>query len=218
VILVDPPVWSFRGRRWSHMVSDADHAELHAFALDLGLPPRAFHHDHYDIPEELRARALDLGAVEVDGRELVRRLRAAGLRRRRRPVKTAPVGPSTITVMAVLTLFHNPRCSNSRKALAALEASGADFDTVLYLKEPPSRAELDQLVRRLDGDVADLVRKDDRFKQLGLDKADYTEAAAVVDLLVEHPELMQRPLLDTGDRAVIARPPEPTVAAVLDGR
>lgn len=215
MILLDPPVWTHRGRRWSHMVSDADHDELHAFASHLGLPPRAFHHDHYDVPEELRAQAIDLGAVEVDGRELVRRLRAAGLRRRRRTVGTGPLVPSTITVMAALTLFHNPRCSNSRKALAALEERGVEFDTVLYLKEPPSRSDLERVVGHLDGEVADLVRKDDRFKELGLDKAHYIEPAAVVDLLVEHPELLQRPVLESHDRAVIARPPEPTVAAFL---
>nr|WP_283251077.1 ArsC/Spx/MgsR family protein [Rhabdothermincola salaria] len=117
--------------------------------------------------------------------------------------------------MAALTLFHNPRCSNSRQALAALEERGVEFETVLYLKEPPARADLERLVGHLDGHVADLVRKDDRFKELGLDKAAYGEATAVVDLLVEHPELMQRPVLESGDRAVIARPPEPSVAAFL---
>lgn len=84
-ILVDPAVWTFRGRRWSHLVSDQSYEELHEFAARVGLPRRAFHHDHYDLPEELRAEALALGAVEVDGRELVRRLREAGLRRRRGP-------------------------------------------------------------------------------------------------------------------------------------
>jgi 2-hydroxychromene-2-carboxylate isomerase len=65
------------------MVSDVSHDELHRFAQRLGLPVRAFHGDHYDVPEELRADALALGAEAVDGRELVRRLRAAGLRRAR---------------------------------------------------------------------------------------------------------------------------------------
>jgi arsenate reductase (glutaredoxin) len=210
-ILVDPPVWTFRGRRWSHLVSDADHAELHAFAAELGLPPRAFHRDHYDVPDELLDRALALGAVPVDGRELVRRLRAAGLRRRRNEPLPAP----TIGVMAALTLFHNPRCSNSRKALAALEARGVEFDTVLYLKEPLSRGDLERLVGHLDGDVADLVRHDARFAELGLDPEAYTEPDAVVDVLAEHPELMQRPVLDDGDRAAIARPPEAVVARFL---
>jgi hypothetical protein len=83
-ILVDPAVWPWRGRKWAHLVSDVSYDELHSFAADLGIPRRAFHGDHYDIPAELRLRALEKGAIDVDGRDLVRRLRAAGLRRSRR--------------------------------------------------------------------------------------------------------------------------------------
>ncbi len=82
-ILIDPHLWTWRGRRWAHLVSDVSYDELHLFAAELGLPVRAFHADHYDVPEELRADALALGALPVDGRVLVRRLRAAGLRRPR---------------------------------------------------------------------------------------------------------------------------------------
>ncbi len=117
--------------------------------------------------------------------------------------------------MADLTLFHNPKCSNSRRALEALEAAGAEFDTVLYLKTPPSRADLERIVGHLDGPVADLVRHDNRFKDLGLDAGAYDESAAVVDLLVEHPELMQRPLIETAERAAVARPPEDVVASFV---
>lgn len=83
-ILVDPAVWPFRGHRWAHLVSDVSYDELHAFAEQLGLPRRAFHGDHYDVPDHLRTAAIAMGAVPVDGRVLVRRLRAAGLRRPRR--------------------------------------------------------------------------------------------------------------------------------------
>ena len=65
------------------MVSDQSYDELHAFAQRLGLPPRAFHRDHYDLPSELRADALALGATEVTSRELVKRLVESGLRRRK---------------------------------------------------------------------------------------------------------------------------------------
>lgn len=116
--------------------------------------------------------------------------------------------------MADLTIFHNPKCSNSRRALQALEESGVEFDTVLYLKEPPSRADLERIVGHLDGAVDELVRRDDKFKALGLDPKGL-DAAAVVDLLVEHPELMQRPLLETSDRAAVARPPEEVVATFV---
>jgi len=117
--------------------------------------------------------------------------------------------------MADLTLFHNPKCSTSRKALDALEAAGADFDTVLYLKTPPTRSDLERIVGHLDDPASELVRHDNRFKDLGLDPGAYDDPAAVVDLLVEHPELLQRPLLETADRAAIGRPPEDVVASFV---
>ena len=83
-ILVDPAIWPFRDRLWCHLVSDTSYDELHAFAARLGIPRRGFQGDHYDLPEELRDAAVALGAQPVTGRELVTRLRAAGLRRRHR--------------------------------------------------------------------------------------------------------------------------------------
>lgn len=85
MILVDEAIWPWRGRRWAHLVSDTSYDELHAFATRLGVPRWAFQGDHYDIPSELREQALLLGAAAVDGRELARRLREAGLRRPRAP-------------------------------------------------------------------------------------------------------------------------------------
>lgn len=82
-VLVDQAVWPWRGRRWAHLVSDTSYDELHRFAARLGLPRRAFQGDHYDIPADYREQAIDLGAEPVEARELVRRLRAAGLRRPR---------------------------------------------------------------------------------------------------------------------------------------
>lgn len=79
-ILVDDAVWPWRGRRWAHLVSDADLSELHAFAFRVGVDPRLFDADHYDVHDEWRTRAIELGALAVDSRELVRRLRASGLR------------------------------------------------------------------------------------------------------------------------------------------
>ena len=81
-ILVDEAVWPWRGRRWAHLVSDTSYDELHAVAARLGIPPAAFQGDHYDVPTEIRATALRLGAETVPSRELVGRLRTAGLRRR----------------------------------------------------------------------------------------------------------------------------------------
>jgi hypothetical protein len=82
-VLVDQAIWPWRNRRWAHLVSDESEAELHAFAARLGIPRRAYQGDHYDVCEEVRLRAIELGAEPVDARVLVRRLRAAGLRRPR---------------------------------------------------------------------------------------------------------------------------------------
>jgi hypothetical protein len=79
-VLVDPPLWPRHGRYWSHLVSDASLAELHAFAERAGLPRRAFDLDHYDVPDAKHADLVALGAVPVSAGELIRRLRASGLR------------------------------------------------------------------------------------------------------------------------------------------
>ena len=83
-LLIDTPVWPWRGRLWSHLVSDTGYDELHAFAqAELGIPRRAFQGDHYDVPEELHATAVAAGAEPVSCRELLARLLAAGLRVRK---------------------------------------------------------------------------------------------------------------------------------------
>lgn len=109
--------------------------------------------------------------------------------------------------MSDLRLLHNPKCSKSRTALDLLQSQGADPEVIRYLDTPPDRATLELVATQLD-DPSVLVRKDPHFKELGLDPADYTDAAAVVDLLVEHPRLMERPVAIRGDRAVLGRPPE----------
>jgi hypothetical protein len=79
-ILIDEARWWHRGRKWCHMVSDVSYDELIRFADDVGIPRRGFQGDHYDIPEEYRPDMIAAGATVVESRELVRRLRAAGLR------------------------------------------------------------------------------------------------------------------------------------------
>lgn len=82
-----------------------------------------------------------------------------------------------------------------------------DHDVVLYMKEPPDRATLQRIVAGLEDPVEDLVRKDSRFKKLGLDPDDYVgNPEAVVDLLVEQKALLQRPVIVKGGRAIIGRP------------
>ena len=83
MILIDPPVVPGHGRLWSHLVSDESFEELHEFARAFGIPERGFERDHYDVPAEYYDQLVAAGAVEVSSKELVRRLIASGLRRRR---------------------------------------------------------------------------------------------------------------------------------------
>src|SRR5438876_12085477 len=122
--------------------------------------------------------------------------------------------------MERLLVYHNPSCSKSRGALEILADEGVDHDVVEYLRAPPDRATLERIVDTVDVPPAELVRRGDkgedrRFEELGLSASDYTTRDAVIELLLEHPELMQRPVIFRGERAVIARPSE-KVLELLD--
>jgi hypothetical protein len=82
-LMIDPPAVPSRGTLWSHLASDRSFDELHAFARELGIPERGFDRDHYDVPAEWYDEVLARGVEPVSSRELVRRLVAAGLRRRK---------------------------------------------------------------------------------------------------------------------------------------
>lgn len=110
--------------------------------------------------------------------------------------------------MSGVEILHNPSCSKSRGAMEILRERGVDADVTEYLKAPLDRAALERVVDVIDDEPAALVRKDGHFKELGLDAADYVTKDQVVALLLEHPKLMERPVVVVGDRGVIARPPE----------
>lgn len=92
VIFIDPPTWPGHGRLWSHMISDTSYAELHVFAASVGIPPRAFERDHYDVIAERYDAVVAAGAQPVSSREVVALLHRAGLRRRHRSVLAPPLG------------------------------------------------------------------------------------------------------------------------------
>ena len=92
--------------------------------------------------------------------------------------------------------------------LEILRAKNVEFGVIEYLKKPLGREELTRLLDLLAVEPAELVRKDKQFKKLGLSAEDHVTRGAVVDLLLEHPALMQRPVIVRGDRAVIGRPSE----------
>ena len=117
--------------------------------------------------------------------------------------------------MERMTVYHNPACGKSRGALEILRGRGLACDVVEYLQSPPDRATLTRFLSLLAGPPADLVRKDKRFRELGLDAASYVTREQVIALLLAHPELMERPVVLRGERAVIARPSE-RVLELLD--
>jgi arsenate reductase (glutaredoxin) len=110
--------------------------------------------------------------------------------------------------MADFLVYHNPVCSKSRGAVEILVERGVDVTVIEYLKAAPDRAELERIIAAIPNEPADLVRKDKRFRELGLDAGDYTTQDTVVDLLLAHPELMERPVVFHGDEARICRPSE----------
>ena len=79
-VVVDKAIWPYKGNLWAHLASDDNLSELHDFAEELGLRLMSFQGDHYDVPKEVRDQAIILGAVEIDGRELLSRLKKAKLR------------------------------------------------------------------------------------------------------------------------------------------
>ncbi|MFC7486259.1 DUF4031 domain-containing protein [Knoellia sp. CPCC 206453] len=97
MLLIDPPAWPAHGRLWSHLVSTTSYAELHDFAGRAGISRRAFEGDHYDIPQERYDDVVAAGAVPIDGRELLKRLRDSGLRiskrKHERVVMSTPGAP-----------------------------------------------------------------------------------------------------------------------------
>lgn len=110
--------------------------------------------------------------------------------------------------MPDMVLFHNPNCSKSRGALEILTDKGVDVTVVRYLENPPSEDTLTRIVDLISDEPSELVRKDAKFRELGLNADDYRDRDAVVALLLEHPELMQRPIGIRGEQAVIGRPSE----------
>ena len=78
-VIVDKAIWPYKGKLWAHLASDKNLDELHSFAELLGLRLMSFQGDHYDIPEEVRDKAIELGAEEIDGRDLLSRLKKAEL-------------------------------------------------------------------------------------------------------------------------------------------
>ncbi|WP_060483688.1 arsenate reductase (glutaredoxin) [Pseudomonas sp. NBRC 111123] len=110
--------------------------------------------------------------------------------------------------MPDLTLYHNPRCSKSRGALELLEQRGLAPTIVRYLETPPDAATLKALLGKLGIAPRQLLRSgEDEYKALDLANPALTDTQ-LIDAMVQHPKLIERPILIAGDKAVIGRPPE----------
>lgn len=110
--------------------------------------------------------------------------------------------------MTDLTLYHNPRCSKSRGALELLEARGLTPTVVRYLETPLSAAQIKALLGKLGISARQLLRSgEEEYKTLNLADASLSEQQ-LIDAIAAHPKLMERPILEVGNKAVIGRPPE----------
>jgi arsenate reductase len=110
-----------------------------------------------------------------------------------------------------IRILHNPRCSKSRQALALLQTQGIEPEVVEYLKTPPDAVELDRILKALDMEPEALMRKgEDVYKELV--KGKRRSRAQLIDLMVRHPILIERPIVINGDKAALGRPPEAVLA------
>ncbi len=107
-----------------------------------------------------------------------------------------------------LKIYHNPRCSKSRKTLALLEENGLEPKIILYLENPPTADDLTIIVDALGGDVRAIIRKGEAaYKELDLSAADKTKDE-LIKVMVENPILIERPIVVNGAKAAVGRPPE----------
>jgi arsenate reductase len=110
--------------------------------------------------------------------------------------------------MVDIAIYHNPRCSKSRQTLELLQEHNISPEIILYLDNPPAKAELKALLAKLGISARDLIRtSEDAYKQSGLSDPGLTEEQ-LLDAMLAEPKLIERPIVVAGDKAVIGRPPE----------
>lgn len=110
--------------------------------------------------------------------------------------------------MAKITIYQKPTCTTCRQVFSALKESGADFDSVDYYLAPIPKAKLKDLLKKMGMKASELLRaREDIYKKLNLGKKELPEEE-VLDLMVKHPDLIQRPIVEKGAKAILARPAE----------
>ena len=117
--------------------------------------------------------------------------------------------------MAV-TIYHNPRCSKSRQTLQLIEERNIQPTVIEYLTSPPSKSELKKILKFLNLKPRDLLRhKEPDYKQQGLDDESLTDDQ-IIDIMIAHPKLIERPIVLAGDKAALGRPPENVLEILSD--
>ena len=110
--------------------------------------------------------------------------------------------------MEALSIFHNPRCSKSRKTLEIIEINDVEVQVILYLQNPPSVSELNSLLEKLGMKASELVRKGESIiKELDIDLSSISNDD-LISIMAEHPILIERPIVFNESSAIIGRPPE----------
>ncbi|MEL7486159.1 MAG: arsenate reductase (glutaredoxin) [Pseudomonadota bacterium] len=113
-----------------------------------------------------------------------------------------------------MKIYHNPRCSKSRAALALLEENGVDVEVIRYLETPPDAPALKTMIAALGVAPRDLLRVNEApYKELKLCDLTLSDEA-LIDAMAAHPILIERPIVVDGDRAVIGRPPESVLTLI----
>ena len=119
--------------------------------------------------------------------------------------------------MPKIVIYQKPTCTTCRQVYNALKEGGVDFDAVDYYTDPIPKAKLKELLRKMGLKPADLLRtKEPVYKTLKLAERELKDDE-IVDLMIDHPDLIQRPIVEKGSRAILARPAE-RVKEILGGR
>jgi arsenate reductase len=111
-------------------------------------------------------------------------------------------------LMPKITVYEKPTCTTCRKVAKLLIESGVDFEKVNYYIEPFSKAQLQSLLKKMGMKPSELLRKNEKaYKDLKIKEMNFTEDQ-VLDLMIKNPDLVQRPIVEKGSKAILARPPE----------
>jgi arsenate reductase (glutaredoxin) len=117
-----------------------------------------------------------------------------------------------------IVIYQKPTCTTCRQVYKALQESGVDFETVDYYTEPIPKAKLEELLRKMGLSPRELLRtKEPIYKTLRIGERDLTDAE-LIDVMSANPDLIQRPIVEYGDRAILARPAERIKAVLRAGR